>query len=159
MYKNLVEIYCFIPKCDTSIKHYRISLNYIIQSFYRLKNRKNHDTLDFEKNKEAHQIFFSFLSLFKRMEFKNVRNLNIFLYGLTLSDEKNLQILDEDFLNKFYDIMKKIGKTPFKLDVISEFNNEIEEFIEKMEKIFPQDNFKETKDIIINELIECKLFF
>ena len=68
--KNLnkhLEIICFIPKCITNFNnYYDISINYIVQCYYRLKGRKNHETLDFEKcgKEKSLLIFLSFLSLF-----------------------------------------------------------------------------------------------
>ena len=159
MNKNILQIYCFIPKCDYIIKPYRISLNYIIQSYYRFKNRKNHETLDFEKNENANQIFLSFLSLFKNMEFKNLRDLNIYLYGLTFTDEKKIEKYDEDFFDEFSEIMIKISKNPFKFESIDYYDQNIVEILTRMEEIYPQNSFKDVRNIIVEEINECKIIY
>ena len=127
-----------------------------------MKNRKNHETLDFEKNEEAHLIYLSFLTLFKEMKFESLENLNIFCYGLTFSDEKDFDVNNEnisEFIFKFKDVMKKISKSPFQMETLLKFNDEILKVLSMMEEIFPMEFFEDKRNILKEELNECKIYF
>jgi len=151
-----IEINCFIPNCKTNLIPYQISLNYIIQCFYRLKNRKGHETLDFQNTQNAHLIFLSFLTLFMKMKFQNLEDLNIYFYGISITDENHLDFDNNfDFVLNFMDIMKKIKASPFKMEKLNEINVEILDVLEKMQIIFPQELFIDTRLKISEEIREC----
>jgi len=159
--KKHLEIICFIPKCLTNFKDYQISFNYIIQTYYRLKKRKNHETLDFEKcgKEKAMHIFLSFLSLFHSMEFSNNPEQNLSLYSLSLSDEKKLELQNnEEIIKKLYELSLKVKLFPYKFDQLAEINEEIKNIFEELEKNFPQDLFESTVETIEKEILECKFF-
>jgi hypothetical protein len=150
------------------LKPFDFSLNYIIQSFYRLSNRKNHETLDYEKNPNAHLIFFSFLSLFIFMKYENIDLYDLNFYGLSITDEINLEFLFKnenenenklDFLIEFKNLMKKIKSNKFNNDELMKFNFEILGFLDKIKNNFPMEMFKDTRGIINNEIEECMIFF
>lgn len=159
MKKNL-EIICFIPKCPTNFTNYELSINYIMQSYYRLKERKNHETLDFEKcgKEKALHLFLSFLSMFNLMKFKNNQELDIYLYGLSLTDEKKIGNENLfDVLTSFYELNEKVKAYPFKFEHLSQLNEEIEAVFDDLEKIFPKESFESTIDLVEKEITECKI--
>ncbi len=156
-YKDFIEIVCFIPKCETNLIPYEISLNYIIQSFYRLKNRKGHETLDFENTPNAHLIFLSFLTLFMKMKFNNSENLKIYFYGLSIADETEIDFGSNfDFVLNFVEIMGKIKASPFKMERLAEIDYEISAVLQEMESKFPKEIFADTRPKIAEEIKECK---
>lgn len=158
-----MEIICFIPKCQLNLKPYDFSFNYIIQSYYRLSNRKNHETLDFEKNPNAHLIFFSFLSLFSYMKFESLKEFKINFYGLSITDECDLHIENNEekmqMVKDFGILMKKIKANKFNNEELLKFNDEILSFIQKVKENFPLENFKDTRGIIKEEIEESNKFF
>ena len=123
-----------------------------------MKNRKNHETLDFDKNKDAHLIYLSFLTLFRGLNFESLEYLNIYFYGLTFSDERVLDLKNEnifEFLFKFKSVMKKIGHTPFQMETLIKFNDEILEVLSMIENLFPVEFFEDKRNILKDELHEC----
>jgi hypothetical protein len=155
-----VEIICFIPKCEINLKPYDFSFNYIIQSYYRLSSRKNHETLDFEKNPNAHLIFFSFLTMFNFMKFENLGEFYINFYGLSITDEVDLQLENRlEFVREFGNLMKRIKASKFNTDELMKFNFEILEFIDKIKNNFPLEMFKDTREKIKEEIEECNIIF
>lgn len=122
--------------------------------------RKNHETLDFEKNPNAHLIFFSFLSLFNFMKFENLGEFFINFYGLSITDEVDLEMENKlEFVNDFGKIMKKIKANKFNTEELMKFNSEILGFLDKVKNHFPLEMFKDTRGIIKEEIEECNNFF
>ncbi len=143
------------------MNEYELSINYIVQSYYRLRDRKNDETLQFGKcgrNKSLH-LFLSFLSFFHLYEFKNIPEKNIFLYGLTMSDEKNISFENSiDILIDFHQLNDKIKMFPFKFDKFTEIDNEIDLFFDKIEKNISDQTLDSTIEIVEIEIKECKIF-
>lgn len=88
------------------------SFNYIIQSYYRLKSRKGHDTLDYDKNPKAHYILLSFLTLYRNSYF-HVNNPLMSLYPISFTDESEEIKLDKETRNLFFTVVKEVSRKPF----------------------------------------------
>ena len=57
--------------------------------------------------------------------------------------------------------MVKISLNPiiFKSNILDKINNEILQFFDDVEKYIPEDNFKDTRNIIKEEIFESNLLF
>jgi len=123
-----------------------------------LKNRKNHETLDFENTPNAHLIFLSFLTLFMKMKFQNFYELKIYFFGLSITDEKEIDYeTNFDFVLNFINLIHRIKQNSFKMEILKELDNEILNILNEMETKFPQKLFEDTRPKILEEIKECKM--
>jgi hypothetical protein len=161
------DIIAFYPKIHNPIRYthdrYPFSFNYIIQCYYRLKERKNHETLDFETNKKAHIVLFKFLKLYRNQPLRVSDNF-IKNYPLSITDESEQIKLSEELRKSFNKFMSKIkqgseSKTYF-LNIIKVFEDteeEIQQFLDVIETEYPKDKFKSTVKDLEEEIEKCKI--
>lgn len=161
--KTSYEIYVFHPNIRTPLQSkyytYPFSLSYFIQCYYRIKHRKGHETLDFEKNPFAHHILIGFLTLYNNYKFE-INNNKIFFYPLSLSDEKDIQFSDE-VIRSFNNMMKTVNGKTFKNEKMIAVNDVISDFFEKVEADYPHAMFDNTIDIIgkeMSDLFKAKVY-
>jgi hypothetical protein len=142
--------------------YFPISFDYIIQSYYRLKSRKNHQNLDFEKlgKIKSLQIFLSFICLYEKLNFFTLTDQIIKVYGLSFSDEIINYKENSTFalIKRFRKLMDKIIPIKFKFNIINKLNNEILKLFDDIEIEIPEDNFKDTRNLIRKEIFESKIF-
>ncbi len=102
------------------------------------------------------------------MKYENIDLYDLNFYGLSITDEINLEFLFKnenenenklDFLIEFKNLMKKIKSNKFNNDELMKFNFEILGFLDKIKNNFPMEMFKDTRGIINNEIEECMIFF
>jgi hypothetical protein len=148
-----VKVIVFYPRIYVNLNTnipYPFSLNYILQCYYRLKQRKNHETLDFDINPCAHYILLSFLSLYRGSVFELQ---NAELYPLTITDEDDYYELSHNLAQKFDQLMKNIKNFKFEIDKIkAKFESDINEFFNKIEATFKPEMFKDKRDLLKSEL-------
>lgn len=138
------------------------SLNYIIQAYYRLKGRKGHHTLEYEKlgKQKILQVFFSFLSIFHSEIFKKPDLNKIYLYGLVNSDEKIREGKNMlEFIISFKKLIDNITPNKFSFEKLKNFNDEIENFVNSIESLFPEDAFEPTAELLREQIICCNIYF
>ena len=144
------------------------SFDYLIQCYFRLKNRRNHETLDGEKNANFYLILFMFLKFYKNSDF----SLNSFdiKYELPFSDENEVdsnpdrtlqanKLLSLVFRNSF---LPKEGNLMFNMPkyiVVPLDEENMQSLIEYIESNYKLEEFKSTKLDLQNSLITCKLLF
>lgn len=156
--KGKFQIIVFHPKIVNVIREeklvYPFSWSYFIQTYHRLKLRKNHESLDFEKCAHAHYILLSFLSLFRgSSNFEIEQEDKIQTHSISFSDEKELCI-PQDIKKSFKMIMNHIGKKPFKKDHIESLDKVIKIFFQRIEEEFPYEKFEDTRETIKNEVCD-----
>ncbi len=140
-----------------------ISFDYIIQSYYRLKSRTNHETIDFLKlgKIKCLHIFLSFICLYQKLNFFTLTDQIIKVFAISYSEE-NINYNEESNFNlikRFNKLLDKINPIIFKSNILDKINNEILQFFDDVEKYIPEDNFKDTRNIIKEEIFESNIFF
>jgi hypothetical protein len=160
--KENLKLVVLYPKIynpyDSDRLSFPFSFNYFVQCYYRLKGRKNHETLDFDKNPHAHYILLSFSTLYKKVLFELD---GVDMYPLTITDESENFDLDESFVKKFNDLIWNIGKVKFNIPaMLEQFEKHISEVFNYIEEKFPEEIFVDKRDFLkkeIYELLENKL--
>lgn len=93
------EFQVFIPNNEDNINidnyYFPFSWAYFIQCYHRLKNRKNHETLDIEKNPNACLYLFVVLNLFKNTYLEKENKFKYF--KLSFVDEKEIDTNEFQF--------------------------------------------------------------
>jgi len=114
------RIILLYPKINYNIKisnHiFPFSYDYLINCYYRLKNRKNHETLDGEKNPTFYLILFMFLKFYSNFDVSNIQNCDV-KQQLLFTDEKERNEFwqsDYDKLTNMNGLLDSIFKYSFK---------------------------------------------
>jgi hypothetical protein len=146
--KNFIVFYPKVKPDD--ITRLPFSFSYMIQCYYRLKNRK-HETLDFEKNEYAHYILFSFLSLYKneKIEFEQK---NVFAYPLSYTDESGDIEYDSYFIHMFNKMMYKMGRFAFRIEQLKAYDADIKEVVNFIENNYAETLYLDTRNNLRKEL-------
>jgi hypothetical protein len=160
--KDNVKLVAFYPKIynpyESTKLSYPFSFAYFVQCYYRLKGRKNHETLDFDKNPHTHYILLSFVTLYKNAEFDLP---GVDMYPLTMTDEDKDIKLPDDFVHKFDELMNGIADVKFNIPaMVEQFEITIAEVISYIEEYYPPEHFSDKRDLLykeIHELLETKL--
>jgi len=148
------QVFQFYPKILYPIINiegltFPFSWSYIIQCYYRLKNRKGHETLDFEKNPKAHYILLCFLNLYKNYKTLNVCE-NVIYQPTIFHDEKDIKLTNE-IVFLFKEISYKTGKN-FNLKNMENFDNLMTNFFSNIEESYPSEIFLKTINEMENEI-------
>lgn len=151
------EIIFFYPNIYESMNSqglcYPFSFNYFIQCYHRLRSRK-HETLDFEKNENAHHILIGFLSNFYKFNFNPEKFENkILFYPITFTDERQI-IFSEEFVRVFKNMMGKVGVKAFNPEHMNTCKHLIDRVFEHISVNFPSHLFGDTRPIIHNEIYD-----
>jgi energy-coupling factor transporter ATP-binding protein EcfA2 len=151
--KRGIQTVVFYPRIYNTFKttvEYPFSLNFIIQCYYRLKTRKDHETLDFDINPHAHYILLSFLTLYRNSELK-VNNAHTF--PLTMTDEDDFIALSRGTSKKFEKLLKNLKEFRFEIAKIkNKYESDIKELFNHIENNFTPEMFKDKRDVLKNEL-------
>ena len=108
------EFYVLTPNSDDimsfSTCYFPFSWAYFTQCYFRLKERKNHETLDMEKNSKAYLYLLLVLNLFKNTYLEE--NLKYKYFKFSFADENGLDIdcLDTSAIDN---IFRMIGTCSF----------------------------------------------
>jgi hypothetical protein len=151
------EITFFYPniyeKMNTQGLNYPFSFNYFIQCYHRLRSRK-HETLDFEKNENAHHILLGFLANFSRFNFvsEKYENKTLF-YPLTFTDERQIEF-SSDFARTFKNMMGKVGPKGFEPDHMKTCKDLIDKVFDHIHENFPSHLYGDTKPILEREIYD-----
>lgn len=107
------------------------------------------------------QIFFSFLSLFKKLNFSDLTSPKINTYQVTFSDEKSLidKCYNVEFIKRIQELLKIYDENKFNFQELNKCNTLLEEILGFIEANYPQCLYINTKNFLISELDECKYFF
>ncbi len=159
--KIKTEFIIFYPNSNQPIKSiknnyfvYPFSWSYLIQCYFRIKYRKNHETLDISKNKNYSQILLIFLNLFKNYDFKNLKKEDISYYKeISFVEEKSIEISE-----KMYDLFEDIQNNLLKTSNDSKCNK-VKAFFELIKNAFKPEDFKSTEEEIKNEVKNSKNIF
>jgi hypothetical protein len=154
--KDNVKVVAFYPKIyypyQSRRLSYPFSFNYLIQCYYRLKGRKNHETLDFDKNPHAHHIILFYFTLYRDTDF-NIPGVD--MYPLTITDEETEIELPVELTEKFEDLMKGISRCEFDFTEMKEkYENDIAEVMDYIEKYYPPEMFSDKRDVLFEEICE-----
>ena len=143
----------FYPKVDKDCSEAKLpfSYDYMIQCYHRLKNRKNHETLDFDKNEFAHYILFSFICLYRNSKFEFGKK-NVQAVPLSITDESKAIEYDAYFKSIFKQMINSIAKIIFDVDKMREHDKLISEVVSFIESNYPQSLYADTRDILRNEI-------
>jgi hypothetical protein len=129
---------------------YPFSINYILQCYFRLKQRKGHETLDFDINPYAHYILLSFLSLYRNHQFVLER---AELYPLTITDEDEYFEFSPSLAQKFDSLMKNLKNYKFDIEKIkNKLEGDIDEIFDKIEDTFKPEMFADKREVLRSEL-------
>jgi hypothetical protein len=128
------------------------SWSYFIQAYFRLKNRKDHETLSYMINQYAHYILLSFLFLFKETQF-NINNNKINFCKISFVDERKIE-LPQEMITLFKKIFKKTRSNIFNIHLMNNSDDLIEEFFTKIEEMFDPSSFDDTREKIYKELVD-----
>ena len=151
-----VKFILLYPKCNSGIyfshSFYPFSIEFIVQCYYRLKNRKNHETLDPLKKSDYYAVLFMFIQFYKNFHFAQVYKYNFLYkkYEISFTDDCEIQLMDDQnaILSKmFEEIISNLEITD-----VPTGTEEMKKFVENIEKYFKENDFKNTKGIIKDEL-------
>jgi len=120
-----------IPKIKNPISiskdiSFPFSFDYIVQCFLRLQNRKNHETLDSEKNPTFYLIHLMFLKFYKLFQFSALTKIT-FLHEVSYTVEKNTNEQMEKLSNLLETVFKNsfVGKDGRKLILTKKYNRKM----------------------------------
>ena len=155
--KIISEYIVFYPKITQGIsfnenEFYPFSWAFFIQCYFRIKNRKDHENLDPSKKKDFYCVLVFFLKFFRKYDFEQLKNQNLFkTLNISLCEDKEIKI-DKKFENELHSILKKMKGFP-------DDNDQIKDFFTYIENNFKHEDFIDTRDLLKKELYECKLNF
>jgi hypothetical protein len=155
--QNKIEFIVFCPHTNYPIREgkleYPFSFNYFIKSYFRLKDRKNHENLDYEKCPTAHYILLSFLSLFKGIsefsEKSGRHNIKLQHLSFTYDCEVSLPI---EITKLFRQVMTTIGKKAFDSQHLSTFDESISNLFSYFDSIKDKLGLDDTKTQLSEEI-------
>jgi len=102
----------FYPKIKTPISlskylSFPFSYDYLIQCYFRIQNRKDHETLDLEKSPTFYLIYFMFLKFYKGFEFSQLKSIFDFQHEISYTTEKGAEV------GKFPELLEAVFKNSF----------------------------------------------
>ena len=104
------EFHVFIPNNEENIYiktcYFPFSWAYFVQCYYRLKNRKNHETLDYEKNPKAYYYLFLVLNLFKNTYLEKENKFKYFKFSFVDEKELDINSLHIELFSKIFEEIK-----------------------------------------------------
>ena len=138
---------------------YPYSLEFIIQCYFRIKGRKDHETLDPSKKEDFYAVLFLFVQFYKDFHFAKIFKFDFLFmkYEISYCDIKESEMEEKsnlDILTCFEEIMSKV-----KIEDMPSANQEMKDFIQLIEKNYKNTDFKDTKEIIQQEIKSCKISY
>ena len=147
----------FIPDIKNPIKindiKFPFSLDYFIQCYLRLKNRKGHEVLNGQDESSTY-VYLSFLKLFQNFDFekkissnKEFSN-NVILHKINFTDEDKDIKVDSNTEKFFKNVVKKMRA--FDMFAIKKYHKkDIESYFKDIDKKYDGKNFfEDTRDLI-----------
>ena len=148
----------FYPKITKGIilntnEYYPFSWAFFVQCYFRVKFRKDHENLDSSKKKDFYCVLVFFLKFFRNYDFINLKKLSLDrTLEISLCDEKSIKV-DDKMINDLHTIFKNLkGQFPKDDDLMRGFINYIE-------TNFKLEDFKDTRELLREELLTCKRIF
>ena len=151
----------FIPNIENPIKindlNFPFSLDYFIQCYLRLKNRKGHEVLNGQDESSIY-VYLSFFKLFLNFDFEKKINSNeefnnnVILHKINFTDEdKNIKV-DTKTEKFFKNVVKKMR--PFDEFAIKKYHKkDIENYFKEIDEKYDGKNFfEDTRDLIKAEV-------
>lgn len=124
------------------------SYDYVFQCYFRLKGRKEHETLT-GSSPNGKYIYLSFLKLFQNFVFANQITNGVYLKEISFSDESNNIDPSDDIKELFSTFLFKLK--PFKFELINEYQDNINLLFDLIDKSY-SNSFKDTRSDIFTEV-------
>ena len=152
----------FIPNINKPIDingiKFPYSLDYFIQCYLRLKNRKGHEVLNGEDESSIY-VYLSFFKLFQNFDFdKKINsneefNKNVFLHKIDFTDETKEIKVDSNTEYFFKNVIKRMKA--FDMFNIKKYNEKnIDNYFKKIDEKYDGKNFFEDTRPIIKAQVE-----
>ena len=148
----------FYPKINEGIvlnnnDYFPFSWSFLIQCYFRIKNRKDHENLDPSKKKDFYCVLIFFLKFFRRYDFKELAKLSLErTLDITLCEEKPIK-LDKKMIDTINTVFKNM-KGQFPKD-----DQLIRDFFYFIDNNYKNEDFIDTRSILREELFKCIIFF
>jgi vacuolar-type H+-ATPase subunit F/Vma7 len=159
--KNSQFFLVFIPNIKKPIKindiRFPFSLDYFIQCYLRLKNRKGHEVLN-GQDESSKLVYLSFLKLFQNFDFEKKISSNeefsnnVILHKMNFTDEEKDIKIDTNTEKFFKNVMKKMRA--FDMFAIKKYHQkDIDEYFKEIDEKYDGKNyFEDTRDLIKAEV-------
>lgn len=152
----------FIPNINKPIDingiKFPYSLDYFIQCYLRLKNRKGHEVLNGEDESSIY-VYLSFFKLFQNFDFdKKINsneefNKNVFLHKIDFTDETKEIKVDSNTEHFFKNVIKRMKA--FDMINIKKYNEKnIDNYFKKIDELYDGKNFFEDTRPLIKAQVE-----
>ena len=151
----------FIPnikkQMDFQNMKFPFSLDYFIQCYLRLKNRKGHEVLN-GQDENSTLVYLSFLKLFQNFDFEkkistneDFKN-NVILHKIDFTDEDKEIKIDSNTDNFFNKVVRKMRA--FDMNAIKKYHQkDIDNYFKEIDKKYNAKNFfNDTRDLIKMEV-------
>jgi vacuolar-type H+-ATPase subunit F/Vma7 len=151
----------FIPNIENPIKindlKFPFSLDYFIQCYLRLKNRKGHEVLN-GQDENSTLVYLSFLKLFQNFDFEKKISTNeefknnVILHKIDFTDEDKEIKIDSNTDNFFNKVVRKMRA--FNMNAIKKYHQkDIDNYFKEIDKKYNAKNFfNDTRDLIKMEV-------
>ena len=161
----------FIPSIENPIKindlNFPFSLDYFIQCYLRLKNRKEHEVLKGQDESSIY-VYLSFFKLFQNFDFEKKINSNeefnnnVILHKINFTDEDKKIKIDSNTEKFFKNVIKKMR--PFDMFAIKKYHKkDIENYFKKIDEQYDGKNFfEDTRGLIkaeVEDLLENGIIY
>ena len=159
--KNSQFFLVFIPNIKKPIKindiKFPFSLDYFIQCYLRLKNRKGHEVLN-GQDESSILVYLSFFKLFQNFDFEKKISSNeefsnnVILHKMNFTDEEKDIKIDANTEKFFKNVIKRMRA--FDMFAIKKYHQkDIDAYFKEIDEKYDGKNyFKDTRDLIKTEV-------
>ncbi len=159
--KNSQFFLVFIPNIKKPIKindiKFPFSLDYFIQCYLRLKNRKGHEVLN-GQDESSILVYLSFFKLFQNFDFEKKISSNeefsnnVILHEMNFTDEEKDIKIDANTEKFFKNVIKRMRA--FDMFAIKKYHQkDIDAYFKEIDEKYDGKNyFKDTRDLIKTEV-------
>ena len=159
--KNSQFFLVFIPNIKKPIKindiKFPFSLDYFIQCYLRLKNRKGHEVLN-GQDESSILVYLSFFKLFQNFDFEKKISSNeefsnnVILHKMNFTDEEKDIKIDANTEKFFKNVIKRMRA--FDMFAIKKYHQkDIDAYFKEIDEKYDGKNyFEDTRDLIKNEV-------
>ena len=159
--KNSQFFLVFIPNIKKPIKindiKFPFSLDYFIQCYLRLKNRKGHEVLN-GQDESSILVYLSFFKLFQNFDFEKKISSNeefsnnVILHEMNFTDEEKDIKIDANTEKFFKNVIKRMRA--FDMFAIKKYHQkDIDAYFKEIDEKYDGKNyFEDTRDLIKNEV-------
>ena len=161
----------FIPNINNPINingiKFPFSLDYFIQCYLRLKNRKGHEVLNGEDESSIY-VYLSFFKLFQNFDFYNKIysneefNENVFLHTIDFTDENKEIKVDSDTEYFFKNVIRRMKAFDMS-NIKKNRKKNIDYYFKKIDEKYDGKNFfEDTRPLIkaqVEDLIENGILY